>query len=168
MNFIFMLTQGDQTVPDARQILDIAIEQGVRHLGFKDVGASREQMKSITEAIGEAGGTSYMEVVSTTSESIRRSMEAAREIGVDYVLGGQDLDSAREILEGGLAGTTRFQAGRGVIPRHSTARPRTSPATAAPSSRPAVPASTCSPTGRPRPTRSNWSAQRAPASPAAG
>lgn len=103
MNFIFMLTQSDQTVPDARQVLEIAIEQGVRHLGFKDVGASREQMKSITKAIGEAGGTSYMEVVSTTSESVRRSMETAREIGVDYVLGGQDLESAREILEGGLA-----------------------------------------------------------------
>lgn len=103
MDFIFMLTRHDQTLEDARQVLDMALTTGVRRLGFKDVGASRDELKSLTETIRAAGAASYMEVVSTTSDSVRRSMETARAIGVDYVLGGQDLDLARETLEGGLA-----------------------------------------------------------------
>lgn len=103
MDFIFMLTRQDQTVEDAREILDMALATGVRRLGFKDVGASPEALKSLTAAIRDAGAISYMEVVSTTSSRVRASMEAAREIGVDYVLGGQDLATAREVLADGLA-----------------------------------------------------------------
>lgn len=103
MEFIFMLTRHDQTIEDAIQVLDMAMAAGVRRLGFKDVGASREVLTSITERIRGAGGTSYMEVVSTTSERIRSSLEAAREIGVDYVLGGRDLELAREALADGLS-----------------------------------------------------------------
>lgn len=103
MDFIFMLTRQDRTVEDARQILDMALGTGVRRLGFKDVGASRDELRDLTEAIREAGATSYMEVVSTTSDRVRESLETARAIGVDYVLGGKDLDVAREMLEDGLA-----------------------------------------------------------------
>lgn len=103
MDFIFMLTRQDQTVEDAREILDMALTTGVRRIGFKDVGVSPDQLRSLTEAIRDAGAVSYMEVVSTTSDTVRRSMETAREIGVDCVLGGQDLDLARDTLEDGLA-----------------------------------------------------------------
>lgn len=103
MEFIFMLTRRDQTVEDARQILDMAVTTGVRRIGFKDVGASRGELKSLVDAIRDAGATSYMEVVSTTDDAVRRSMATARAIGVDYVLGSQDLALAREMLEDGLA-----------------------------------------------------------------
>lgn len=103
MDFIFMLTRQDQTVEDARQILELALATGVRRVGFKDVGASRDELEALTGAIRDAGAISYMEVVSTTSDQVRQSMENARDIGVDYVLGGQDLESARHTLEGGLA-----------------------------------------------------------------
>ncbi|MFZ0486577.1 MAG: hypothetical protein WAL83_06230 [Arenicellales bacterium] len=103
MEFIFMLTRRDQTVEDARQILDMAVTTGVRRIGFKDVGASRDALQSLVDAIRDAGATSYMEVVSTTDDAVRRSMATARAIGVDYVLGSQDLALAREMLEDGLA-----------------------------------------------------------------
>ena len=103
MEFIFMLTRRDQTVEDARQILDMAVTTGVRRIGFTDMGASRDALQSLVDAIRDAGATSYMEVVSTTDDAVRRSMATARAIGVDYVLGSQDLALAREMLEDGLA-----------------------------------------------------------------
>lgn len=103
MEFIFMLTRRDQTVEDARQVLDMAVGTGVRRIGFKDVGASRDELKSLVDAIRGAGATSYMEVVSTTADTVRRSLATAREIDVDYVLGSQDLELARDMLKDGLA-----------------------------------------------------------------
>lgn len=103
MDFIFMLTRQDQTVEDARQVLEMTLKTGVRRIGFKDVGATREELKELTSVIREAGATSYIEVVSTTSDTIRQSLETAREIEVDYVLGGRDLRLAREILDDGLS-----------------------------------------------------------------
>lgn len=118
MEFILMLTRQDRTVKDARQILDMAVTTGIRRIGFKDIGASRDELKSLADAIRNAGITSYMEVVSTTSDDVRRSMEAACEIGVDCVLGSQDLDLAREMLDGGLA---RFYPFPGRPQGHPTA-----------------------------------------------
>lgn len=103
MDFIFMLTRHDQTIEDSLQVLDLAATTGLRRIGFKDVGASQEELRTLTEAIRKVDAVSYMEVVSTTSERVRESLETASAIGVDYVLGGQNLDSAREILPDGLA-----------------------------------------------------------------
>lgn len=97
-----MLTRRDQTVEDARQVLEMVLTTGVRRIGFKDVGASPHELKSLVQSIRDAGATSYMEVVSTTTETVRSSMATAREIAVDYVLGSQDLSSAREMLDGAL------------------------------------------------------------------
>lgn len=102
MDFIFMLTRHDQTVADARQVLEMAATTGVRRIGFKDVGATREDLVSLTRAIRDAGAASYMEVVSTSSSAIRRSLETARDINVDYVLGGRDIELARQALGGEL------------------------------------------------------------------
>lgn len=103
MDFILMLTRHDQTIEDALQVLDIAADTGVRRIGFKDVGATPATLRTLAKAIRDAGATSYMEVVSTTSERIRESLETANDIGVDCVLGGRDLEAAREILTDGLA-----------------------------------------------------------------
>lgn len=103
MEFIFMLTRQDQTVEDARQVLDMVLTTGLRRVGFKDVGAAPDALRSLVETIREAGASSYMEVVSTTPDRIRASLETARDIGVDYVLGGRDLALAEELLDGGVA-----------------------------------------------------------------
>lgn len=118
MDFIFMLTRNDQTIEDAFEVLELTLKTGVGRIGFKDVGATSGDLKTLTDEIRRAGASSYMEVVSTTSERIRQSLETARDIGVDYVLGGQDVDAARDILEGGLAGYYPFPG----LPRgHPTA-----------------------------------------------
>lgn len=49
-----MLTRRDETIEDADEVLDIAASIGVRHIGFKDVGASREAVHRLTSAIRRA------------------------------------------------------------------------------------------------------------------
>ena len=103
MDFIFMLTRQDRTISDARQVLGMVQQTAVRRIGFKDVGAPQEELKSLVDVIRRTGGVSYMEVVSATSESVRRSLETARQIDVDYVLGGRDLEAASRTLPAGLS-----------------------------------------------------------------
>jgi hypothetical protein len=98
MDFIFMLTRRDQTVVDCLETLDLVSDLGVRHIGFKDVGASTEVLKELNRRIKQAGAVSYMEVVSVTPDRARQSLATAREIGVDYVLGGTDIAAARVTL----------------------------------------------------------------------
>lgn len=112
MNFIFMLTRRDQTVEDCLEILDLVADLGVRHIGFKDVGAPQDVLKELNRRIKAAGAVSYMEIVSVTSERARRSLATARDIGVDRVLGGTDLAAARDVF-GDLSGYFPF-AGRPV------------------------------------------------------
>jgi hypothetical protein len=98
MDFIFMLTRADRTIEDAAYVVDAVAECGVRHIGFKDIGVSADQQVELVERIRHHGGTSYLEVVSTTPEAILRSLEAARDLGVDCILGGTDVDAAAAIL----------------------------------------------------------------------
>jgi hypothetical protein len=100
MDFIFMLTHGDKTVTNCMDVLEEVISAGVTHIGFKDIGVDNATLGRLTRRIHEAGATSYMEVVSTTSESIKTSIATAGTIGVQRVLGGQDLDYALAALEG--------------------------------------------------------------------
>jgi DNA-binding NarL/FixJ family response regulator len=102
MDFILMLTRNDRTIEDADCVVDAACELGVRHVGFKDLGVPRAMMREVVERIRRHGGTCYLEVVSTTSEAVERSLEIGRSLGVDRILGGTDLDAAKRIL-GGLA-----------------------------------------------------------------
>jgi thiamine monophosphate synthase len=107
MDFILMLTRNDRTIEDAESVVDAALELGIRHVGFKDIGASAPTMRSIVQKIRQNGGTSYLEVVSTTSGAIVRSLETGRALGVDRILGGTDLAAAARVL-GNLAGYFPF------------------------------------------------------------
>jgi len=89
-----MLTHGDKTVPNCLEILEDVVSADVAHIGFKDVGVDTQTLSELASRIRKAGAVSYMEVVSTTSESITKSIEVASCIGVDRVLGGQDVDYA--------------------------------------------------------------------------
>jgi hypothetical protein len=110
MHFIFMLTRRDQTVEDCLETLDLVADLGVRHIGFKDVGAPTEVLKELNRRIKAGGAVSYMEVVSVTPDRARQSLATARDIGVDRVLGGTDVAAAGEIF-GDLSGYFPF-AGR--------------------------------------------------------
>lgn len=100
MDFIFMLTRADKTVEDCLLVLEQVLPLGLRHIGFKDVGVDFPILMKLTERIRASGATSYMEVVSETAEASRRSVETARELGIDRLLGGTDVAAAKDILAG--------------------------------------------------------------------
>jgi hypothetical protein len=100
INFVFMLTKDDATVPDALDVLDELRGSGLHYVGFKDVGASPEQLAEVARAAHDQGLEVMLEVVSTTPEDERRSLEAAKPIGVDWVLGGTHPELGTEILAG--------------------------------------------------------------------
>lgn len=100
MDFIFMLTRGDQTVEDGLLLLDQIGELGLKHIGFKDVGVDRATLRALTERIGKMGAISYLEVVSTSPEDCLNSARTAAEIGIDRLLGGTEVEPTLEILQG--------------------------------------------------------------------
>lgn len=99
-DFIFMLTRHDQTVEDCLEVLEQVADLGVRHIGFKDLGAPVQTLQELNRRIKAAGATSYMEVVSTSTQACVRSAQVARELGVDRLMGGQALEQTLQLLEG--------------------------------------------------------------------
>lgn len=97
-DFIFMLTEDDRTVPDARARLDEVLAGGARHIGFKDVGLPFEELRGLAAAIRAAGGRAYLEVVSLDAGSEIRSARAAIGLGVDCLLGGTRADEIAPML----------------------------------------------------------------------
>ncbi len=98
--FIFMLTRNDRTVEDAADHVKTALDCGVRHIGFKDIGLPVAALKQLNSEIKAGGATSYLEVVSLDIESEMASATAAKEIGVDYLLGGTNAAAVVPILHG--------------------------------------------------------------------
>jgi len=108
MDFIFMLTHHDKTVPNCIEVFDAVADLGLTHVGFKDVGVGPETLRELTERIKASGATAYVEVVSTTPDTIRRSIQTAAGLGVDRVLGGQELTFALESFDGSGTGYYPF------------------------------------------------------------
>ena len=100
IDFIFMFTRADQTVEDCLNVFDTVAKAGVKHMGFKDIGVDFEVLVELNRRIKEAGATSYLEVVSSTKEACLNSARAARDIGVDVVMGGTEAKEILEILAG--------------------------------------------------------------------
>ena len=152
-DFIFMLTRNDRTVAGAAEYLETALEAGVRHIGFKDIGQPVEELARLNQRIKAAGASSYLEVVSQDLDSELTSVRVALDLGVDYLLGGTHVDEVLPLLPARASATTRFRARSTAIPASWAARwRRSSPAPAA-SARcractgwtcwPIAPASTC-------------------------
>lgn len=95
-----MLTRDDRTIEDGLDVLDIVIDTGVRHVGFKDVGVARDTLAVLAARIKAAGAVSYMEVVSTTPNACLASARTAVEIGVDRLLGGTEVAPILALLDG--------------------------------------------------------------------
>ncbi|MEX2648365.1 MAG: hypothetical protein WD673_05055 [Alphaproteobacteria bacterium] len=108
MDFIFMLTRGDETVEDCLEVLESIRSVGLRHVGFKDVGVDLATLESLHGAIKATGATSYLEIVSTSAETALASTRTAARLGVDCVLGGTDADAALGVLRGRRAGYYPF------------------------------------------------------------
>jgi hypothetical protein len=98
MDFIFMLTRHDRTIDDAEDVVDSVCELGVRHIGFKDIGVPPETLQRVVGRIRAHRATCYLEVVSTTSADVAKSLETGAALGVDCVLGGTDVGVAERAL----------------------------------------------------------------------
>lgn len=101
MDFIFMLTRDDRTVEDCLDLMSLIAPVGLKHIGFKDVGVAPDTLRQLVAAIHASGAVSYMEVVSTTPEACLQSARIARDLGVDRLLGGTQVDAIMDILDGG-------------------------------------------------------------------
>ncbi|AUT49787.1 4-hydroxythreonine-4-phosphate dehydrogenase [Achromobacter sp. AONIH1] len=99
-DFIFMLTRNDRTVAGAAEYLETALEAGVRHIGFKDIGQPVEELARLNQRIKAAGASSYLEVVSQDLDSELTSVRVALDLGVDYLLGGTHVDEVLPLLAG--------------------------------------------------------------------
>jgi hypothetical protein len=100
MDFIFMLTRQDRTVPNCLDVLTEIAGAGIGHIGFKDIGADLEILRILNRRIKDMGATSYLEVVATTPQAALSSARMAVEIGVDRLLGGTLVSETLEILTG--------------------------------------------------------------------
>jgi hypothetical protein len=100
MDFVFMLTRNDATVGNALDLIEIARPLGLKHIGFKDVGADAAMLKRLTDVIRLAGASVWMEVVSTAREDELRSVALARDLGVDWLMGGVHAEEGARILAG--------------------------------------------------------------------
>jgi glycerate-2-kinase len=100
MDFVFMLTRSDQTVTDCLKVYDEIAPLELTHVGFKDVGVPPDVLAELHRRIKASGATSYMEVVSTSREACLRSARVARDIGVDRLLGGTQVEDVLAILAG--------------------------------------------------------------------
>lgn len=100
INFVFMLTHSDSTVPGAIDYVEPMAATGLRYVGFKDVGADPETQAQIAKAARSAGLETMLEVVSVTVEDEVRSVEAALAAGVDWILGGTNPDAVLPLLAG--------------------------------------------------------------------
>jgi hypothetical protein len=98
MEFIFMLTRNDTTVPDARDVYEQIRDLDLACIGFKDVGLPVGELVALAEAMRADGKTVMLEVVSERREDELRSARAALDIGVDYLLGGTNADAVGEVV----------------------------------------------------------------------
>lgn len=95
-----MLTRHDATVTDCLEVIEDIRPIGLTHIGFKDVGVAPAVLSELVAAIRAQGATTYMEVVSTTTEACLTSARVARDLGVDRLLGGTQVDDVLAILAG--------------------------------------------------------------------
>lgn len=95
-----MLTHQDRTVPDALAVYDALRDTDLRLVGFKDVGVDPATLRRLTDTMHADGRTVMLEVVSTSSADELASISAALDAGVDYILGGTNVDEALTLMAG--------------------------------------------------------------------
>ncbi len=97
--FILMLTYNDQTVEKAIELFEECKDTPVTHWGFKDVGLPAPKMKQLVKAMGQAGKTTFLEVVSLSEEEGLAGAKLAVEAGFDILMGTVFFDSILAFLK---------------------------------------------------------------------
>lgn len=99
VEFIFFLTYNDVTIYNALDVFEMIRDTGIKYIGFKDVGLSKDKLMDLNEMIKRENMTSVMEVVSYSEQANIRSVKMAVELGVDYVIGGTYLEQMLPLIE---------------------------------------------------------------------
>jgi tryptophan synthase alpha subunit len=100
MEFIFMLTHGDSTVPNAEDVLEQVATTGLRYVGFKDIGTSVESRKRLVAIAHDSSLEVMIELVSPDAATERLSLISAVEAGADWILGGTQVDVGCGLVRG--------------------------------------------------------------------
>jgi hypothetical protein len=96
---IVMLTQNDITVENAREVFEACADLPVDFWGFKDVGISASETRSLVEAMKEKNKVTFLEVVTYTEESCLENARLAVDCGFDYLTGTRFFPSVAEFLK---------------------------------------------------------------------
>ena len=88
MEFIFMLTHHDVTIPNALQVIDEVKDTGLKCVGCKDVGLNPDQYKELFSKFRKYGMQSFLEVVTYSEEEHFRGIDLGIKIGADNIIGG--------------------------------------------------------------------------------
>ncbi len=94
-----MLTRDDRTIPNCLEVIDTIAPLKLQHIGFKDIGAELETLRTLNQKIQASGATSYLEVVATSPQAALNSARMAVEIGVNRLLGGTQVAETLAILK---------------------------------------------------------------------
>ena len=100
LEFLFMLTKSDSTVEDCLDVYDTVRDAELRWVGFKDVGVPFATLEELTRRIKGDGREAVLEIVSISAESELASARAARDLGVDLVMGGTRAAEVGPMLAG--------------------------------------------------------------------
>jgi hypothetical protein len=103
IEFVFMLTHHDRTVDRPFDVYESIRDCGLRYVGFKDIGASPAELREVCGQAQADGLEVMLEVVSVSKEDELKSIAAAAEIGVDWVLGGTHPRDGLAVLSGSKA-----------------------------------------------------------------
>ncbi|MFN0178859.1 MAG: 4-hydroxythreonine-4-phosphate dehydrogenase [Gemmatimonadales bacterium] len=83
-----MLTHSDVTVADPVAVYEHIRPTEVRWVGFKDLGASFDTLRRLTDRIRADGRAVAMEIVSQAPDDELRAVDVGLELGVDLLMGG--------------------------------------------------------------------------------
>ncbi len=97
---IVMLTQNDVTVENADEVFDSCKDLPIRFWGFKNVGISKEDTRTLVDTMKANDKVTFLEVVTYTEESCLENAKLAVECGFDYLTGTRFYPSVAKLLEG--------------------------------------------------------------------
>ena len=100
IEFVFMLTHHDRTVDRPLDVYEEIRDCGLRYIGFKDIGASAAELREVRGQAHADGLEVMLEVVSMSKEDELKSIAAAADIGVDWILGGTHPAEGLAVLAG--------------------------------------------------------------------
>jgi hypothetical protein len=97
VEFIFMLTHHDVTIPNALEVLDEIKDSGLKCIGCKDIGLKPDQYEELFSEFRKYGMQSFLEVVTYSEEEHFRGIDLGLRIGADNIIGGMPVYTKKTI-----------------------------------------------------------------------